>query len=151
MEIREDDFSANAIGREAVNNLHDFAVERLRQKEKTKRMLMIGVFGLVTVATIILLFVPVIREKFAPIIGAILLVLALGAIGVSKFAFKLFGVTVDTKQSGMPLNPPPKVYIYNCKNNHGERKDDVSTETQLAGSDSPSCYVQYSACMSCVD
>jgi hypothetical protein len=103
MKLREDDFSANARGRDAVNNLSNFAVERLRQKEKTKRILIIGEFLLVAFAVSIMLFAPNEKEKVAYIIGAILLVLALGAIGANKFVFKFFGITVDTKQNGLPL------------------------------------------------
>lgn len=97
MKINELDFSGDATGNYSVAKLSDFATERLRQKEKTKRLLITGEFLLVAFAASIMLFAPKEKEKVAYIIGAILLVLALGAIGASKFVFKFFGLIVDTR------------------------------------------------------
>lgn len=71
--------------------------ERIREKEKTKRLLIIVVFLLFIFSGLSFLFAPEGRELTANIIGAALLVLALGAIGVLKFALRLPGVEVKAE------------------------------------------------------
>lgn len=96
MEVEEDNFKAKAIGDNAVNNLTSFTIERMREREKTKRLLIVIVFFLMVLAVLIIFFAPPEKETMAYIFGASLLVLALGAIGASKFIFKLLGISVDT-------------------------------------------------------
>lgn len=96
MQLEEDDFKGKASGDNAVNNLAILSVERMREKEKTKRLLIIIVFLLVALAIVIMLFSPPEKESVAYVIGAVLIVLALGAIGAPKFALKLFGISIET-------------------------------------------------------
>jgi len=98
-DVSGDVFSAEAKGMGGVSNLREIAMERLRQKEKTKRTLIIGEFSLVAFAVSIMVFAPNEKERIGYIVGAILLVLALGAIGASRFVFKFFGISVDTKNN----------------------------------------------------
>jgi hypothetical protein len=97
MELRDDDFEARASGNNAVNNLTGLASERIREKEKTKRLLIIVDFLLVALALLILIFTPPEKETLGYIIGAALLILALGAIGARNFVFEMFGISVDTR------------------------------------------------------
>jgi hypothetical protein len=121
-DVSGDVFSAEARGTGGVNNLREFAVERLRQKEKTKRILIIGELCLVAFAISIMLFAPNEREKVAYIIGAILLVLALGAIGASKFVFKFFGISVDTRNV---LTSRPHTELSDCESKYDDSKDSI--------------------------
>ena len=93
--------------------------------EKTKRLLIIVEFLLVVFAASAMLFAPNEKEKVTYIIGAILLVLALGIIGASKFVIKFFGLTVETKHSGLPLNAHPK--FLECQQEYSGCKSDTST------------------------
>ncbi len=99
MELKEDDFEGKASGSNAVNNLKDLATARLIEKEKTKRLLIIVDFMLVVLALLILILAPPEKETLGYIIGAALLILALGAIGARKFVFKMFGISVDTREN----------------------------------------------------
>ena len=96
MEVNEKDYTAKASGVNAVNNLTRLSIERMREKEKSKRLLMIIVFLLMVLAIVVLVFSPPDKESISYIVGAVLLVLALGIIGASKFVFNLFGIKVDT-------------------------------------------------------
>ena len=49
------------------------------------------------IAAIVIVFAPAGKEKLSYILGAALIVMALGAIGASQFRFKLPGIEVDTK------------------------------------------------------
>lgn len=122
-DVSGDVFSAEANGMGGVSNLREIAVERLRQKEKTKRILIIGEFCLVAFAVSIMVFAPNEKEKVAYIVGAILLVLALGAIGASRFVFKFFGISVDTK-ANLTSSPHTKPFD-TCKDTLAQCTDRV--------------------------
>lgn len=97
MQISDGDFEGTASGQGAVNNLALLSIQRMQEQEKTKRILIISEVILVMFSIVIMLYGPAGKENISYIFGAILLVLALGAIGAQKFVFKLFGITVDTK------------------------------------------------------
>jgi hypothetical protein len=97
VDVNDGNFKGAAEGELAVENLSAI----LREREKTKRLLIGSVMTLFLVASLCLLFAPAGREKLGATLGATLLVLALGAIGASGFLLKLPGVMVDTK-----LSPP---------------------------------------------
>lgn len=93
MNIKEKDFSANASGIEAVEELGNIAKER----EKTKRLLIGASCRFFAIGAIVFVFAPQGKETLGNIIGAALIIMALGAIGAAQFRFKLPGIEVDTR------------------------------------------------------
>lgn len=81
MEIKDKDFSLNAVGSKAV----DEAGKLAREREKTKRLLIGAACLFLIVAALIVIFAPAGKENIAYFIGAALLIMALGAIGVTRF------------------------------------------------------------------
>lgn len=92
MEYEDDDVHLKS---RVVN--FDVIQERIREKEKTKRLLIIVVFLLFVFSAFVFLFAPEGKEMRANIIGVALLVLAMGAIGAHKFMLKLPGVEVKAE------------------------------------------------------
>jgi hypothetical protein len=91
-EVRDRDFRIDLKGA-AIVGLPDI----LREREKTKRLLIGAIVVLFLAASSFVLFAPPGREEIAIVLGAALLVLALGAIGASGFLLRLpGGVSVDT-------------------------------------------------------
>jgi hypothetical protein len=88
LQIEEKDFLGRAVGRMAVEHLAEYVKVRVAEHEKTKRLLIVVVAVLVVVSSFILVFAPAGKELPAAIIGTVLLVLALGAIGASRFILK---------------------------------------------------------------
>ena len=99
MHVEDDGFKGYAEGEGAVDGLAQLSTERMREREKTKRLLIGSVTVLVIVAAVAMLFAPTGREPVGYVLGAVLLVLALGAIGASKFLLRVPGVVLDTKDS----------------------------------------------------
>ncbi|MFM7875967.1 MAG: hypothetical protein ACKO8M_05465 [Microcystis panniformis] len=97
MDIRESDFSASATGLESVNALADLARERLREREKTRRLLIFVASVAFMVGALIITFAPADKQQVAYVIGAVLMIFALGAIGSSQFTLKMLGVEVSAK------------------------------------------------------
>lgn len=91
MHIQDRDFSGGAAGPEAVARLAQIATER----EKTRRILIVSAVGLFCVAALVVVFAPPGKEGLAYVLGAALLVIALGAIGASQFKFSVPGVTLE--------------------------------------------------------
>ena len=75
----------------------DYGIARFREREKTRRILIIVVAALVIAAGMEMVFAPEGRQIPAYIISPILLVLALGAIGVSRFVLKTPGAELKTE------------------------------------------------------
>jgi hypothetical protein len=73
----------------------DYAIARFREREKTKRLLMAVVAALMIAAGFQTIFAPEGREISAYIISPVMLVLALGAIGVSRFVLKSPGAEIQ--------------------------------------------------------
>ena len=96
MQIKEPRFSAVAKGDHAVSQLASLAVER----EKTRRLLIGAACVLFVVASLVMVFSPNGRESASYILGAVLIVMALGAIGASHFKFSLPGVEVEGHDGG---------------------------------------------------
>ena len=71
--------------------------EWIREKEKTKRVLIIVVFLLVIISAVTFVFAPKDRQYIAYIVGGILLILAFGAIGVYQFVIKLPGIDLRSE------------------------------------------------------
>ena len=96
MEVRDDDFRGRASGAKAVEKLGGIYQERFREREKTKRLLIAVVTFLFLAADAGILFAPPGKAVASWILGIVLIVLALGAIGVSKFLLKIPTATLMT-------------------------------------------------------
>ena len=97
MQISDGEFEGMASGQNAVDHLTELSISRMKEQEKTKRVLIISEVILVMFSIVIMLYGPEGKENISYIFGAILLVLALGAIGAQRFVFKIFGISVDTR------------------------------------------------------
>jgi hypothetical protein len=70
----------------------------VREREKTKRLLIGAACLFFVVAALVVVFAPTGKENLAYILGAALVIMALGAIGAAHFRFKLLGgIDVDTR------------------------------------------------------
>ncbi len=98
MEVQDDGFKGYALG-DATEGLADLALQRMMAREKTKRLLIGSVTLLILASMVATLFAPAGRETTGYVIGATLLVLALGAVGSSNFILKVGGV-VDLRAAG---------------------------------------------------
>lgn len=94
-EGNEREFFAQATGQVGVEQLAGVWAER----EKTKRLLIVVAALLFIVASLVVVFAPADREKPAYVLGAALIVMSLGAIGVARFRIKLPLISVDTTGS----------------------------------------------------
>ena len=105
MNVEDRDFRGAASGNRAVEELGAIA----REREKTKRVLIGAACIFVIVAALIMMFAPADKEKLGYIIGAALVVMALGAIGAAQFRFKApGGIEVDTRpQRAAPRSRVP--------------------------------------------
>jgi len=82
----------------------------LAERERTKRLLVGAACLFLIIAALLVVFAPEQREILAKICGAVLVVIALGAIGVSKFKLKLPGIEIDTRNgSAAAETTEPKI------------------------------------------
>ena len=98
MEIRDGDYVVRT-GPGARQQALDHVSSRHREREKTKRLLIGAACFLFVVATFIIVFAPAGKEKYAYILGAVMIIISLGAIGAVKFHLKLPFVDIDTRDS----------------------------------------------------
>lgn len=87
MRIQDDGLvieAAPGIREQALN----YGLERLREREKTRRTLIIVVAALSIVLGSEMIFAPADKGAAAYVVGFVLLVLSLGAIGASSFFLK---------------------------------------------------------------
>jgi hypothetical protein len=122
MNIRDSNFSANAVGHRAVEALHSLSVER----EKTKRLLIGAACLFFLIAAVVAVFAPPGKETLAYGLGAALVVMALGAIGMARFSARLPGVQIEASGSpdaggGLKVRPVGKA--------KDDRDDDGFSET----------------------
>ncbi|MFZ6675779.1 hypothetical protein [Undibacterium sp. Xuan67W] len=92
MQIDDGGFRGGATGQEAVAELGVL----LREKEKTKRLLIAAACLLFIVASMVIVFAPAGKETASVILGVVLIIFALGAIGAAAFKIKAGGVEVST-------------------------------------------------------
>jgi hypothetical protein len=92
LDVRNGDFVGGASGREAVELLGRVLAER----EKTKRLLIGAACLFFLAGSLVVVFAPPSKQGLAYALGSALVVMALGAIGASRFSFKLPGVSVET-------------------------------------------------------
>lgn len=75
----------------------DYGIARFREREKTKRVMCILVAALVVVSGALILFAPAGREILSYFLSPIILVLALGAIGATRFTLRTNGTTIKVE------------------------------------------------------
>lgn len=92
MEIRDRDFAGGASGREAVQELGRI----IREKEKTRRLLIVVACALFIVASLVIVFAPPGKESISMMLGAALIVIALGAVGAASFHVRAPGMEIRT-------------------------------------------------------
>ncbi|RJG13550.1 hypothetical protein D3879_10010 [Pseudomonas cavernicola] len=97
MQVNHEGFSATVSGQEAVRALSEIMLTRIREKEKTKRLLIVVTFVLLAIAAFIPLFTPEGREANSYITSAVLAIMALGAIGATKFSIKTPAVEIESE------------------------------------------------------
>jgi len=101
MEADDGQFKGRATGEAAVDALGVV----LREREKTKRLLIGAACFFLIVAALIAIFAPPDKQTMGYILGAALLVIALGAIGAAQFKIKVPGIEIQANESG-GRNPP---------------------------------------------
>src|SRR5262245_51912213 len=97
--IEEPGFRGNATGEAPVRQLLEYTTVRLRELEKTRRLLLGTTAVLVLLAATIAVFAPEGRERVGYAISAVLVVLAMGAVGAAQFKFKMPGVDLEAAQN----------------------------------------------------
>ena len=92
-------FEVSAIGADAVEATARLTETRLVEHERTRRLLILGICFLFSIAALIAVFAPDGRERLAYVVSAVMVVLALGAIGARNFLLRVPGVQLDTRPS----------------------------------------------------
>lgn len=95
MQLQEGDFTGSASGDAAVSALRQVMLE----KEKTRRLLIGAACFFLCIAALITVFAPREKQTMAYVLGAALLVMAVGAIGVAQFKIKVPGVELSGNRS----------------------------------------------------
>jgi len=104
MELRDDNLVIKA-GPGTRQQALDYGIARFREREKTRRVLVLAVTALAIVSGIEMVFAPSGREVIAFIITPLLLVLSLGAIGVSRFVLKTPAAEISAGESSDQTDP----------------------------------------------
>ena len=87
---------ASASGREAVMALAELARERLLEGEKMRHfLLLVAVLAFLVVAIVIV--APVDKQYVTCVLGAVLIIFALGSIDASKLVLKMLAVEVSAR------------------------------------------------------
>ncbi len=106
MDIKDGEFQGGASGA-GVTILGQVMIER----EKTKRLLIGASCVFLIIAALVLVFAPAEKQQLSYMLGAALLLMALGAIGATRFQIKVPGATVETQSAATSAtaetpNPP---------------------------------------------
>jgi len=75
----------------------EYGIARLREREKTKRAMSVLVALLVVAAGALVLFAPTGRETLSYVLSPVILVIAIGAIGATRFTLKTHDVTIKVE------------------------------------------------------
>lgn len=98
--------SAAASTKEVAEQIKQILLHQISEREKTQRILIVGCTALLALAALIPVFAPSGRAVPSAAVSVGLVVLTLGAIGVSSFKLKAFGADIDAKtQEIMRLSP----------------------------------------------
>jgi hypothetical protein len=100
----DDGVQGLASGDVAERALAEIAVQSIVQREKSKRFLMGAVCALVIAGIVAVLYAPPGKDVLGYWFGATVIVLALGAIGASRFLLKIPGVSINTQQRTVKLD-----------------------------------------------
>lgn len=95
MDVRDGDFQGGASGNLAVETLGQV----LAEKEKTKRLLIGAACLFFIIAALVIVFAPIEKQNLAYLLGAALMIIALGAIGATRSKIELPGVTIETNSN----------------------------------------------------
>lgn len=95
MDVRDGDFQGGASGNLAVETLGQV----LAEKEKTKRLLIGAACLFFIIAALVIVFAPIEKQNLAYLLGAALMIIALGAVGATRSKIKLPGVTIETNSN----------------------------------------------------
>jgi uncharacterized membrane protein len=101
---RDGDFEASATGLEAVQALSEVVRERLREGEKTRRLLLLVAVSAFLVGAMIITFAPADKQNIAYTLGAVMIIFVLGSIGASQLVLKMLGVEVSAKDERLLRN-----------------------------------------------
>ena len=93
----EDDGLVIEAGPGSRQQALDYGIARFQEREKTKRHLSALVALLVVAAGALVIFAPTGRETLAYVLSPVILVLALGSIGATRFTLKTQGTTVKVE------------------------------------------------------
>jgi cyanate permease len=91
MHIQDDNFTGSATGPEAIKQLGLIALE----KEKTRRLLLAIACSLIILGGVGVLFAPENKTTASYIIGSVMSIFALGAIGAASFKIKTPVIEVE--------------------------------------------------------
>jgi len=94
MDIREGGFEGRAVGEMGVQELARLVAER----ERTRRLLVLSAVAMFLVAVLVLVFAPEGRQNISYLLGSVLIIFSLGAIGASKFSAKFRDLSIDTNK-----------------------------------------------------
>lgn len=104
MDIKDGEFQGGASGA-GVTTLGQVMIER----EKTKRLLIGASCVFLIIAALVLVFAPAEKQQLSYILGAALLLMAMGAIGATRFKITVPGISIDTQAStGQTTEKPPQ-------------------------------------------
>lgn len=103
MHVSDDGFRAGAYGERGVQALGALAEKRLVEREKTKRLLIAAVVVLFIVGVVVMLFAPPGKEQLAYVIGSVLILLSVGAIGASRVILRVPGIELSAQSTVTPL------------------------------------------------
>lgn len=104
MDIKDGEFQGGASGA-GVTTLGQVMIER----EKTKRLLIGASCVFLIIAALLLVFAPAEKQQLSYILGAALLLMAMGAIGATRFKITVPGISIDTQASaGQTTEKPPQ-------------------------------------------
>lgn len=98
MDINDGGFRGGATGQEAVAELGAL----MREREKTRRLLIGAACVLFVVAAVVLVFAPAGKETASVILGVVLMIFAFGAAGTAAFKIKAPGIEVSTSHETVP-------------------------------------------------
>jgi hypothetical protein len=103
MDIKDGEFQGGASGA-GVTTLGQVMIER----EKTKRLLIGASCVFLIIAALVLVFAPAEKQQLSYILGAALLLMAMGAIGATRFKITVPGISIDTQASAEPTTAKPQ-------------------------------------------
>ena len=122
MDVKDKGLTVRAVGAAAVKDTTRIMLLRIAEQEKTRRLLIVLTAILVVFGSCLMVFAPQGREDTSIVIGLVLLVLAMGSIGVSQFIVKAPGWEVSTE--GAAAKPSADAPVPGAEAEAGKSKPD---------------------------